>query len=456
MKRILIVDDDKAILNFLNIFLLQTGIFSVTTVQDSRQVFKILEKNSFEIILIDMDMPNVSGLDILKYIKNEGINVVPIVLTGVEDVDLAISAMKFGTFDYLLKPINDEKLLSTLDSALVNVNFNRTEDGKEKLISRISLKYADAFKDIITNDPELIKIFHLIEKLSITDNSILIWGESGTGKELVARSIHRISNRKDKKFIAVNAGAFANELFSSEFFGHAKGSFTGAISDKKGFLEEAAGGTLFLDEIGELSLSIQVKLLRVLQEEEFYKLGSTRNIRSDVRIVAATNKNLFEEIKNGSFRKDLFYRLNINSIYLPPLRERKGDINLLTNHFLKIFNTKYKKSISKVSLKVMNLLNNYSYPGNVRELINIINSSTIVEMGNEIRKNSLPNYFLKNSRTELNNNWEHIELKSLKSIEEEHIKKILSFTEGNRTRAAEILGISRVNLISKIKKYNID
>jgi len=454
MNKILVVDDDAAILNYLNLFLLQTGRFKIKTIQDSTQVFKILENEIFDIILLDMDMPNVSGIDILNYIKKEEVDIVPVVLTGVEDVDLAISAMKSGTFDYLLKPIEEDKLLQVLDSALMNVDIKRTKSDPDKIVSRKSLKYSEAFKEIVTSDPEMLKIFQLVEKLSVTDNSILIWGESGTGKELVAKAIHNISERRDKKFIAVNAGAFANELFSSEFFGHAKGSFTGAISDKKGFLEEAAGGTLFLDEIGELSLSIQVKLLRVLQEEEFYRIGSTENIRSDVRIIAATNKNLFDEIKKGSFRKDLFFRLNINSIYLPALNERAGDIPVLANHFLKVFSRKYGKNISRISAKVMNLLKNYYYPGNIRELMNIINSSTIIEAGEELGKNSLPAYFLKSARHSYSGS-NGFELRSIQEVEKEHIKKVLEHTEGNRTRASEVLGISRVNLIAKIKKYEL-
>ncbi len=454
MKSILVVDDDAAILNYLNMFLLQTGRFKIKTVQDSTQVFNILENENFDIILIDMDMPEVTGIDILNYIKKEEVDIVPVVLTGVEDVDLAISAMKSGTFDYLLKPIEEEKLLQVLDSALVNIDIKRANEDPDEIVSRKSLKNSDAFKDIITSDPEMLKIFHLVEKLSVTNNSILIWGESGTGKELVARAIHDISERRDKKFIAVNAGAFANELFSSEFFGHAKGSFTGAVSDKKGFLEEAAGGTLFLDEIGELALSIQVKLLRVLQEEEFYRIGSTENIRTDVRIIAATNKNLFDEIKKGSFRKDLFFRLNINSIYLPSLCERAGDVSVLANHFLQIFSKKYEKNISKISSKVMNLLKKYDYPGNVRELMNIINSSTIVETGEELMKNSLPNYFLKSTKHIFSGS-DGFEMRSIQEMEKEHIRKVLENTDGNRTRAAEVLGISRVNLIAKIKKYEI-
>ncbi|MEW6193709.1 MAG: sigma-54 dependent transcriptional regulator [Bacteroidota bacterium] len=455
MIKILLIDDNQAVLNFLRILLLQKNKYQVETLQDSTKAYELLSNNKYDLLLLDMDMPNVTGLDILKHIVKNKLLLKTIVLTGVEDIDLAISAMKLGTYDYMLKPIEEDHLLEVIDSALKE----QVLDNKEVEISQKAvldgLKYKDAFSGIITNDEKMIKIFHVVEKFAQTDNSVLIWGESGSGKELIAEAIHKISNRRDKKFVAVNAGAFAQELFSSEFFGYDKGAFTGASHDKAGFIEEANGGTLFLDEIGELTLPIQVKLLRVLQEEEFYRLGSTRNIKVDVRIIAATNKNLFDEIKKGNFRKDLFFRLNINSINLPPLRERKGDIELLANYFLRKFNEKFGKQINRISDSVMNYLKSYAFPGNVRELMNIINSAIIVETSNELRKKSLPSYFLENNNS-ISTLDEEIIPHSLSEIEKEHIIKVLEFTNNNRTKAAEILGISRVNLIAKVKKYNID
>lgn len=454
MTKILLIDDNQAVLNFLRILLLQKDQYEVETLQDSTKAYDLIEQGRFDVLILDMDMPNVSGLDILKYIQKNKIVLKTIVLTGVEDIDLAISAMKLGTYDYMLKPVDEVQLFKAIETVVHEKELLKKGEIPHKL-SLDSLKYKEVFQNVITQDENMIKIFHVVEKFAETDNSVLIWGESGSGKELIAQAIHQISSRRDKNFVAVNAGAFAHELFSSEFFGHEKGAFTGASRDKIGFIEEADGGTLFLDEIGELSLPIQVKLLRVLQEEEFYRLGSTKNIKADVRIIAATNKNLFDEIRKGSFRKDLFFRLNINSINLPALRDRKGDIELLANYFLEKFNSKYKRNIKRISDSLLACLKSYSFPGNVRELMNLINSAIIVETGDELKKKSLPNYFLEN-----NNSYGLVDRESaicsLEEVEKEHIRKILKFANNNRTKAAEILGISRVNLIAKIKKYSLD
>jgi len=454
MDKILVIDDDQAVCNYLNIFLLQTGIFDVTTLSDSARAHQELKNNKYDILLLDMDMPEVTGLDILKIIQDNSIDVETIVLTGVEDISLAVSAMKLGAIEYLTKPVDNDRLLTLINTVLEARKNQKVLE--EEIPATSDLKFKDVFKDFVTQNEKMLQVFSFVEKMAQADSSILIWGESGTGKELIARAIHKISRRNQQSFVAVNAGVFANELFTSEFFGYNHGAFTGATANKRGFLEEADKGTLFLDEIGELALPIQVKLLRVLQEGEFFRLGSTKNLKVDVRIVAATNKDLQEEIKKGNFRKDLFYRLNMNSVYLPPLRDRKGDVQLLAHHFLKKFCELNNKKIDKIADATMKLLSAYDYPGNVRELMNIINSAVIIESTNELRKKSLPNYFLENTANLSDIGLIDMPLKSLNDVEKHHIKKILSYTRGNKTRAAQILGISRVSLLSKVKKYKLE
>jgi DNA-binding NtrC family response regulator len=454
MTRILVVDDDQAVLNYLNVFLLQAGEFEIALLSDSARAPRMLLEGAFDVVLLDMDMPEVSGLDILKIANENSVETEVIVLTGVEDIELAVSAMKLGAFDYLTKPVANDTLLATIHAAMESRSA-RVRPAEEQEASRSALAHPEAFADIITADEGMIRIFQTVEKLAPTENSILIWGESGTGKELVARAIHRLSRRGGGHFVAVNAGAFADELFASEFFGHQKGAFTGAHADKRGFLDEADNGTLFLDEIGELALPIQVKLLRVLQEGEFFRIGSTKNLKVNVRIIAATNKNLFEETRKGNFRKDLFYRLNMNSVYLPPLKERRGDIPLLIRRFLERFNEQNGKHIEAVSEAAMKLLAQYDYPGNIRELMNIVNSGVIIESSRELRKKSLPQYFLESVSAD-ESAAPSVPQQTLRDVEREHIARVLRFTGGNKTHAAKILGISRVNLIAKVKQYGLE
>ena len=457
MGKILAIDDDPGVLRYLFVLLMQTGKHEVKTLEDSTKAFQELDEGRYDVLLLDMDMPGVTGLDILKYARDHHPDLEAIVLTGVEDVQLAVTAMKLGAYDYLSKPMNNDLLLLVLERALERRHLkDRVQELREDFRYE-DLKNKEAFRDIITRSPKILKILRYVERFASSRSSVLIWGESGTGKELIARAIHAVSPRKNERFIAVNAGVFVNELFASEFFGHLRGSFSGAYSDKKGFLEAANRGTLFLDEIGELSLPIQVKLLRVLQEGEFFRLGSTQNQKVDVRIIAATNKDLQVEIKKGNFRKDLFFRLNVNSIYLPPLREHREDIPLLAYHFLDKYNQVDKKDIREISEPVMNLLQQHPYPGNVRELENIINHMVSVEPSAKLTKASLPPYFSDFSEAFTNHGSPSppAEEKTLQDLEREYISKILEKTGGNRTRAAKILGISRVNLLAKIKRYQL-
>ncbi len=447
MDKVIVIDDDQAVLNYLNIFLLQAGTFEVTTLSDSTKAYDALKNGVYDLLLLDMDMPEITGLDILKKIHEEDIDIQTIVLTGVEDIELAVSAMKLGALEYLTKPVDVDRLLNLMRSALEQRRLSKDMESESKTAA--NLRFKEAFKEVITQDTKMNEIFIMIEKMALTDNSVLIWGESGTGKELIARAIHKISKRSGERFVAVNAGAFANELFASEFFGYNQGAFTGATSNKKGFLEEADKGTLFLDEIGELALPTQVKLLRVLQEGEFFRLSSTKNQKVDVRIIAATNKNLQEEMRLGNFRKDLFYRLNINSVYLPPLRERKGDVKLLVDYFIKKYST---EKTPQISTEVYKMLEAYPWPGNIRELQNACERAVLLSRGGPINEK----YFMLNGNALTNKAESELAIRaglSVSETEKRLIIETLRVTDNNRTRAAELLGISIRTLRNKLNEY---
>jgi DNA-binding NtrC family response regulator len=456
MNRILVIDDDIAVVHYFMILLAQTQKYDVKVLSDSTKAFDVIDAGSFDVIMLDMDMPVVHGRDVLKHVKEKHPGIEVIVITGVEDVELAVDSMKAGAYDYLCKPIDDTRLLLVLEHALER---SRLRGELSKLRDQVSLdgvRHKDAFSPIITQNKNFLRVLQRVDQIAESDNYVLLWGESGCGKELVARAIHRISRRRDKPFIAVNAGTFASELFSSEFFGHERGAFTGATQSKAGFFEKADGGTLLLDEIGELELPVQSKLLRVLQEGEYFRLGSTEKRGADVRIIACTNKDLAGEIEQGRFRRDLYYRLNICSVFLPPLRDRDGDIELLANCFLEKHNRMNAKSISLIDPDVIDLLEMYDYPGNVRELDNIIAEAVVVESGRTLTRRSLPRYVLNAVGKSRSCSVPFAARKALSEVEEEHIRRILALTEGNRTAAAEILGISRVSLIARIKRYGIE
>jgi len=453
VHKILIIDDDQAILNYLEVFLMQAGKFEVQCLSESKKAYETIFEFQPELILLDMDMPEVTGLDILHFLSERPDAPEILILSGVEDIELAVKAIKLGAYDYLTKPLDRAKLLISIDRTLER----RTLKLKvEELRSHLEgTEEDDPFVKIINCSPQMQKVLKYIERIAPTDNPVLIWGESGTGKELIARAIHKLSKRKDKLFVAINASILASELFASEFFGHTKGAFTGAVSDKTGILEKADHGTLFLDEIGDLSLSVQVKLLRVLQEGEFFPVGSTKSRRVDVRLITATNKDLQEEIQQGNFRTDLFYRLNVSSVFVEPLRKREGDIVFLAPYFLSKYATTHNKKINTISEDVLALLQRYHYPGNVRELENIINSAVLLENSKELTRRSLPQYFLE-ATLKAKYSLAGTQCKSMIQIEKEHIEHILKHTGGNRTMASKILGLSRVSLIAKIKQYKIN
>lgn len=455
MNRILVIDDDKAVLNYLLVSLTQTRRFEVEVLSESANAFGMIDNENFDLILLDMDMPEVTGQEVLQYVRQNYPEIEVVILTGVEDIELAVESMKMGAYDYLCKPVDNKRLLLTLERALeraeLRVEISRLRDQ----VRLEGLRHKEAFKGIITQNRNFLRVLQKVEQIAESDNNVLIWGESGTGKELVARAIHQISRRRDKPLVAVNAGVFAAELFASEFFGHEKGAFTGAVKTQPGFFEEANGGILFLDEIGELELPIQSKLLRVLQDGEYFRLGSTERHGADVRVIASTNKDLAAETEKGRFRKDLYYRLNICSIFLPPLSERKGDVELLAYYFLEKHSKLNSKKTDSISDEVLNILGIYDYPGNIRELENIIAGAVVLENSNTLTRRSLPPYLLKAVARPSSSVPPGVR-KTLAELEAEHIRRVLEYTGGNRTATAEVIGISRVGLLSKMKNYGIE
>jgi DNA-binding NtrC family response regulator len=455
MNRILIVDDDQAVLNYLLVSLTQANLFEVEVLSESKKAFALIDTGNFDLVLLDMDMPEVGGWEILQYVRHNRPELEVVILTGVEDVSLAVESMKIGAYDYLCKPVDNTRLVLTLQRALERSQMRGELSQLRDHLQLDGLRHKESFKTIITQNKNFLRMLQKVEQIAESENNVLIWGESGTGKELVAKAIHQISRRREKKFVAVNAGVFASELFASEFFGHEKGAFTGAVKSTPGFFEEANGGCLFLDEIGELELPVQAKLLRVLQEGEYFRLGSTERRGADVRIIASTNKDLSAEIEKGRFRRDLYYRLNISSIFLPPLRERKGDVELLAYYFLERHARLNNKKIDLISDEVLSLLEIYDHPGNVRELENIMAGAVVLENGRALSTRSLPPYLLKAIGSRRPAPLPAEVRKTLAALEGEHIQRVLEYTKGNRTAAAEILGISRVGLLAKIKNYGI-
>jgi two-component system, NtrC family, response regulator HydG len=455
MKRILIIDDDKAVLNYFLVLLTQTQHYSIEVLSDSAKSFDVIKSGNFDLILLDMDMPAVAGMDVLRYVHQNHPGLEVIIVTGVGDVELAVAATKMGAYDYLSKPVDINRLIMTVDRALERSHLREEVLRLRDQVSDEGLQQQEAFKGIITQDRSFLRTLQNVEQIAMSENNVLIWGESGTGKELVARAIHAIGRRRDKAFVAINAAALASELFASEFFGHEKGAFTGAVSTKLGLFEEANGGTLFLDEIGDIELPVQSKLLRVLQNGEYFRLGSTQKRGADVRVIAATNQDLDVEVEQGRFRRDLYYRLNISSIFLPPLRDRRGDVELLAYYFLERHSRQNEKTIDSISDEVLSIFDGYDFPGNVRELENIISGAVVLEASSTLTARCLPPALAKSLTVPDVTVPKHVR-KTLAEAETEHIRSVMEHTGGNRTLAAQILGISRVGLLAKMKRHGVD
>ena len=454
MFRVLVVDDEESMRHMLSIILKKEG-YDIVCAEGGEQALKILGKDEFDFVVCDIKMPGVDGVEFLKRLKTEqDIISQPtiVMMSAYGTIDMAIECMRLGAYDYISKPFKADEMILTLKKA-----EERERLKSENLRFKQALQAEYNFKNIIAKSHQMIEIFQLIKKVADYNTTVLLTGGSGTGKELVARALHYNGNRRDKSFIAVNCGAIPENLLESELFGHVKGAFTDAVRNKNGLFEEADGGTIFLDEIGELPKDLQVKLLRVIQEGELRRVGDSKSRKIDVRIIAATAKDLMEEIKKGNFREDLFYRLNVVPIKIPPLRERQGDIPLLVNHFIERYAKKFGKAVKGISDMAMNLLISYAWPGNVRELENIIERAVILEDTEVIREENLP--FTKKTGQSLYQIEELSNGLSIKKAEEELektlIRKALEMTNGNKTKAAHLLEISHRALIYKIKEFGL-
>ena len=449
---VLVVDDDEGLLLSIKATLVSSGLPEPALVSDSQRVMDLVREYDFQLILLDLMMPQLTGMEVLETIKAEAPDIDCVIVSAIDDVASAVQAMSLGASDYLVKPLNSDKLIALVNRTLekVTVQHDLAQFGSKKVFS--NLKNPAAFTDIVAEDEAMALVFHQVEAVAGTDYSVVIHGESGTGKEMLARVIHKLSNRSNAPFYAVNMASFSKTIFEDEFFGHAKGAYTDAGNEKIGFFEAANSGTLFLDEITELDPSLQGKLLRVIEERELYRLGSTEIRNVDVRIIAATNKDINEEILKGKFRADLYYRINMYNINVPPLKERKKDILPIARHFLKIHARANDKDIRSLSPDLEQRLMQYSFPGNVRELENIIAAAVLLEKSNTLTLAATLN-LLPYEGPERRKN---VELLTLEELEKRHIEKVLSITGGNRPKAAKILGVNVSTVYRKIEKYNLE
>ena len=457
--RILIVDDEEIVIRSC-LRILAGDEYQVESVQDGREALKKIEENLYDVVILDIMMPSIDGLEVLRRVKETHPNVDVIMITGLSQVDTAVQAMKLGAFDYISKPFEPDELTLVVFRALER---RRLLQENFTLRSEVSSKYR--FENIIGLSPQMQAVYRLIAQCAPTSSTVLITGESGTGKELIARAIHYNSLRKDKPFVAVDCNALSENLLESELFGHVKGAFTSAVVNKKGMFEIAGSGTLFLDEIGNISMSIQAKLLRVLQEREFRAVGDTRTQTANFRLVTATNKDLKAMVAAGTFRDDLYYRVNIFPVHAPALRERKGDIPALAYHFLKVFGAELGKKITDISDGALSTLTNYGWPGNVRELENVVYRAAILTGDSVVRQAHLVNIIdssqssadLTVPRTgdELKRVKKAAREKSVEDIEKQFVLEALKRNDWNVTKSAEETGMQRPNFQALMKKYTI-
>ena len=453
MAKILVIDDNESVLKLIETILMG-GNYEVVTAANGEEGIKELEGNDFDIVITDLMMPNIGGMEVLDHVITKSPETMYIILTGHGTIKSSVEAIKKGAFDYITKPVSANKILLTVEKAL---KFKSLEEENVRLKKELRGKYT---KLIGTSGP-IRKIFDIIEKVADTGGTILITGASGTGKELIARAIHYSSNRSAKPLVVINCGAIPQELLESELFGHEKGAFTGAHKSRVGRFELADGGTIFLDEIGEMSPALQVKLLRVLQEQQFERVGGTKTIHVDIRIIAATNKNLATAISKEKFREDLYYRLNVIPIKVPTLKQRKSDIPLLIDFFLKKYQKDKKERIKGFSPEAMDAMVANNWPGNVRELENVIQRLTILCENQIVDIDDLPGNIQENRRSiQLEEDMiadRELDLQeTIKGYEKQIIIEALEKSNWIKSKAAKLLNIKRTTLLAKIKKQNID
>lgn len=449
--RILVVDDEEAMRHMLTVLLGQEG-YDVDVAANGKVALEKVEEEGYDIILADIRMPKMNGKALLKELQKRRIPSTVIMMSAYGNVDAAIEAIKLGAYDYIPKPFKSDEILLTLKKA-----EERRRLMQENVLLKEEVKREFGFDSILTHDENMLQILRTAKKMAAYKSTVLISGDSGTGKELVAKAIHNASPRAGMPFVAINCGAIPETLLESELFGHTRGAFTDAHRAKKGLFAEADGGTLFLDEVGALPLLLQVKLLRVLQEEEIRRIGDTKPIKVDVRIVAATVRNLDDDVKEGRFRNDLYYRLNVLPIQLPPLQERRADIPLLADYFLDKYSKRAGKPVPDIEKKALETLMDYHWPGNIRELENTIERAVVLSEGEKITVEDLPPVLIGQEERSVSRIVdEEISIKrATRAIEERLIRKALKRTNNNRTQAAKILEISHRALLYKIKEYQV-
>jgi DNA-binding NtrC family response regulator len=445
--RVLIVDDEEAIRDSCRM-VLEKENYSVDTAEGGRHVLPLLKAHYYDVILLDLILPDVQGIEVLKQLREVNAEQLVVIMTGYPTIETAVEAIKLGAYDYISKPFGPDELRLLIKRALEKTKLiHENEYLKRQLENRHEQEL------IIGPSKSIRAVMSVIERVAPTDSTVLISGESGTGKELFAREIHRRSMRRDRAFVPVDCSALVESLMESELFGHVKGSFTGAIETKHGFFDLANGGTFFFDEIGNLSLNLQSKLLRVIQEREIKRVGGLQRIKVDVRIIAATNQDLREAVNKKQFREDLYYRLSVVPIFLPHLRERTEDIPFLVQHFIKKYSRRRREFITGIESSALEALLNYQWPGNIRELENAIERAMVLEEGVRITLESLPWHVRTNEEAFMDET--AATRCTLRDVEKEYIKKVLEQNQWNKHQVAHILGIDRKTLYKKIEKYNL-